>query len=81
MTTRTDQELSKLLADTRAQLRTERFAQAGARSKDSNASKKLRRGIARVLTEQYVRSTSAAASAHSATSVSSTSSGSRPATV
>ena len=57
MTTRTDQELSKLLADTRAQLHTERFAKAGARSKDSNASRKLRRDIARVLTEQHTRGT------------------------
>lgn len=55
MTTKTDQELTKLLTDTRAQLRTERFSAAGARAKDSNAKGKLRKGIARVLTEQGAR--------------------------
>jgi ribosomal protein L29 len=58
MTTKTDQELSKLLADTRAALRTERFAAAGARPKDSNAPRKFRIAIARLLTEQSNRSTS-----------------------
>lgn len=60
MKTRTDQELMKTLEETRAHLRTERFAKAGARSKDSHASKKLRREIARVLTEQHARSTAGA---------------------
>jgi ribosomal protein L29 len=55
MTTKTDQELSKLLVDTRAELRAERFSAAGARAKDSNAPKKLRVKIARVLTEQHAR--------------------------
>ncbi|MHB1163528.1 MAG: uL29 family ribosomal protein [Minisyncoccota bacterium] len=55
MKTKTDQELTKLLALTRAELRTERFAAAGARAKDSNSSKKLRTTIARILTEQHVR--------------------------
>ncbi|MBU6388724.1 50S ribosomal protein L29 [Patescibacteria group bacterium] len=55
MTKKTDAELSKLLADTRAELRTERFSAAGARAKDSNMPKKLRAKIARVLTEQHVR--------------------------
>jgi len=55
MTTKTDQELSKLLSDTRAELRTERFSAAGARAKDSNSPKKLRSKIARVLTEQHAR--------------------------
>jgi len=55
MATKTDQELAKLLADTRATLRTERFSAAGARAKDSNAPKKLRAVIARVLTEQHAR--------------------------
>jgi len=55
MTTKTDAELTKLLADTRAQLRTERFSAAGARSKDSNSPKKLRATIARVLTEAHAR--------------------------
>jgi ribosomal protein L29 len=60
MTTKTDQELSKLLTDTRATLRTERFSAAGARAKDSNAPRKLRTTIARVLTEQHVRALKAA---------------------
>lgn len=55
MTTKTDQELVKLIADTRAELRTVRFAAAGARAKDSNAAKKLRATVARVLTEQHAR--------------------------
>ena len=57
MTTTTDTELSKMLSDTRAALRTERFTAAGARPKDSNAPRKFRATIARVLTEQHVRST------------------------
>ena len=60
MVTRTDQELSKLLADTRATLRTERFSAAGARAKESNAPKKLRATIARALTEQRARELRAA---------------------
>lgn len=52
MASKTDQELSKLLADTRAELRTERFSAAGARAKDSNHKGTLRRVVARVLTEQ-----------------------------
>ncbi len=55
MTTKTDAELLKLLTDTRAALRTERFSAAGARAKDSNAPSKLRKTIARILTEQSVR--------------------------
>lgn len=55
MTTKTDQELLKLLEETRAQLRTERFAAVGARAKDSNAPRKLRAVIARILTEQSAR--------------------------
>ncbi|MCX6787771.1 MAG: 50S ribosomal protein L29 [Candidatus Kaiserbacteria bacterium] len=55
MKTKTDQELLKLLADTRAELRTVRFSAAGARAKDSNAPKKLRAKIARALTEQHAR--------------------------
>jgi ribosomal protein L29 len=50
-----DAELVKLLEDTRATLRTERFAAAGARPKDPNAPKKLRKTIARALTEQHAR--------------------------
>ena len=55
MTTKTDHELVKLLTDTRAALRTERFSAAGARAKDSNSPKKFRATIARVLTEQHAR--------------------------
>ncbi len=55
MTTKTDQELVKLLADTRATLRTERFSAAGARAKESNSPRKLRVTIARALTEQRAR--------------------------
>lgn len=55
MTTKTDTELSKLLSDTRETLRTERFSAAGARAKESNAPRKLRTTIARVLTEQRAR--------------------------
>ena len=55
MTKKTDQELATLLVETRAQLRTERFAAAGSRAKDSNAAKKLRATVARVLTEQHAR--------------------------
>jgi len=55
MTTKTDQELAKLLAETREQLRLERFSAVAARAKDSNAPKKLRASIARVLTEQHMR--------------------------
>ena len=60
MTKKTDQELAKLLADTRASLRTERFAAAGARPADSNAPKKFRATIARILTEQRDRELRAA---------------------
>jgi ribosomal protein L29 len=50
-------ELLKTLSETRATLRGERFAAAGARPKDSNAPKKLRAKIARILTEQHSRLT------------------------
>lgn len=55
MTTKTDQELIKLLTDTRETLRTERFSAAGARAKESNSPRKLRAVIARALTEQHAR--------------------------
>lgn len=55
MTTKTDTELVKTLSDTRALLRAERFAAAGARPKESNAPKKMRATIARILTEQHAR--------------------------
>ena len=60
MIKKTDAELSKLLADTRAELRTVRFAAAGARAKDSSAPNKLRATIARALTEQHSRVLNAA---------------------
>lgn len=52
MTTKTDQELIKLLTETRETLRTERFAAAGARAKNPNAKRAHRATIARALTEQ-----------------------------
>jgi len=55
-----DAELAKLLAETRATLRTERFAAAGARPKESNAPAKMRKTIARILTEQHARLSSVA---------------------
>ncbi len=65
MTTKTDTELAKLLVDTRATLRSERFSAAGARAKDSNSPRKFRKVIARVLTEQHAR----ALTTHSTSSV------------
>lgn len=59
LTGRTDGELAAALMETREKLRTERFAAAGARAKDSNAPKKLRRVIARILTEQTARAAGA----------------------
>ena len=55
MTTKTDNELIKLLADTRATLRTERFSAAGARAKNPNHLGQMRKIVARVLTEQTSR--------------------------
>lgn len=57
MTTKTDQELSELLTSTRETLRSERFSAAGARAKDPNVLGKMRKVVARVLTEQTRRST------------------------
>lgn len=55
MTKKTDQELTAVAAGTRKALREARFAAAGARPKDSDAPKKLRRTIARALTEARAR--------------------------
>jgi len=55
LTAKTNEELTKLLGETREALRTERFAAAGARAKDPNAPRKLKKMIARVLTEQHSR--------------------------
>ena len=60
MTTKTDQELVKLLSEARAELRTVRFAAAGARAKEANAPRKLRATVARILTEQHRRTLTAA---------------------
>lgn len=57
MTTKTDQELIKLLSDTRETLRTERFSAAGARAKNPNHLGQMRKIVARVLTEQRARAT------------------------
>lgn len=45
------EELTKLLAEKREELRKLRFEAAGARPKDSNAPSKARKEIARILTE------------------------------
>ena len=55
MTKKTDQELEKMLVEKREALRSVRFAAAGARPKDSDEPKKLRKDIARVRTEQRSR--------------------------
>jgi len=55
MTTKIDQELATLVAESRAALRAERFAAAGARAKDPNAARKLRKVVARALTERHAR--------------------------
>ena len=48
-------ELTKLLGEKREELRTLRFAAAGARPKDSTASRKTRKDVARILTELRAR--------------------------
>lgn len=55
VTKATDQELATQLAEARATLRTERFAAAGSRPKDTNSPANLKRNIARILTEQNAR--------------------------
>ena len=55
MASKTDTELVKLLTDSRVELRTMRFAAAGARPKDSSAPRKLRATIARIHTELGAR--------------------------
>ena len=54
---KTISELATLIADTRVALRTERFSAEGAQPKDPNAPKKLRKLIARALTEKRLRPT------------------------
>lgn len=55
MKEKTPEELTELLAKTRAELRGLRFEAAGARPKDSDAPRKARRTIARILTETRAR--------------------------
>ena len=55
MKDKTATELEKLLTDTRGQLRAARFASAGARAKDPNQAGKLRKVVARALTELHAR--------------------------
>lgn len=49
------EELQKLLAEKHEELRKLRFEAAGARPKDSNAPSKVRKDIARILTELTLR--------------------------
>ena len=51
---KTSQELTKILFEKREELRTLRFAAAGARAKNPNALGELRKEIARILTELSV---------------------------
>lgn len=55
MTKKTDQELTELVATTRLALREGRFAAAGARAKDPSAAGKLRKVVARALTQMRER--------------------------
>lgn len=52
---KSDEALATLLADTRKSLREQRYEAAAARPKDSNQPRKMRKIIARVLTEQGAR--------------------------
>ncbi len=53
------EELTQLLGEKREELRTLRFAAAGARPKDSSQQKKTRQDVARILTELHARTRSA----------------------
>jgi ribosomal protein L29 len=55
------EELLQLLSEKREELRTLRFAAAGARPKDSNEPSKVRREIARIMTALHAVSDTAAA--------------------
>ncbi len=48
-------ELTEMLSKERGELRTLRFAAAGARPKDSSAPRKSRAQVARILTELHAR--------------------------
>ncbi len=49
------EELTKMLAEKREEYRLVRFQAAGARAKDSNAAPKVRKEIARIMTELGVK--------------------------
>ncbi|MBA3788962.1 50S ribosomal protein L29 [Patescibacteria group bacterium] len=55
LTEKNPSELTEMLSKQREELRTLRFAAAGARPKDSSAPKKARKQIARILTELHSR--------------------------
>ncbi len=50
-TDKTNTELSKILSEKREELRVLRFTAAGSRPKDTSESQKLRKEIARIMTE------------------------------
>lgn len=51
------EELAKLLTEKREELRVSRFASAGARTADSSLGRKLRKDIARILTQVTAHTT------------------------
>jgi ribosomal protein L29 len=53
-------ELTKLIKEKREELRTLRFSAAGARAKDPSQFHKVKRDIARALTELHVQTSAAA---------------------
>jgi ribosomal protein L29 len=55
LTEKKSDELVEMLAKQREELRTHRFAAAGARPADSSSKRKSRAQIARILTEQHAR--------------------------
>lgn len=56
---KTVEEMTKLLAEKREELRTLRFSGMGSRLKDASAPKKLRADVARLMTELGTRSKNA----------------------
>ncbi|KND50007.1 MAG: ribosomal protein L29 [Parcubacteria bacterium C7867-008] len=55
LTEKKTEELKKMLAEKREELRSTRFASVGARPKDTNAHSRIRKEIARVLYELGTR--------------------------
>lgn len=53
------EELAKLLAEKREELRALRFGASGGRAKDASAAGKVRKDIARLLTEQTAQKNAA----------------------